>query len=77
MPAECERCGRPAPASGSGDLVPWEARVLQDGSVAVICPDCLAGVNSAAIDEGRMWSELEQLAPEDLVPRPPGPSAAT
>ena len=66
MPAECERCGRPAPASGSGDLVPWEARVLQDGSVAVICPDCLAGVNSAAIDEGRMWSELEQLPPEDL-----------
>lgn len=66
MPAECERCGRPAPAFGSPDRVPWEARVLKDGSVAVICPECLARVDSAAIDEGRMWSELEQLPPEDL-----------
>ncbi len=65
MRAECERCGRPAPAGGSQEHVTWEARVCKDGSVAVICPECLARVDAAAIDEGRMWSELEQLPPED------------
>lgn len=67
--ATCERCGRTAPTAGAEGHVPWEATVREDRSITVICPECLAKVDSAAIDEGRIWSEFERLPPEDLGAR--------
>ena len=41
---QCARCGRPAPAKGSGAFLAWEE--LVDGRV--ICPACVASQEQQA-----------------------------
>jgi len=66
MTEVCEKCGREPPSVDSSDYTPWEADVHEDGSVGVICPACLARMVEEAIDEGEIWTEIEQLPPQDL-----------
>ncbi len=66
MTEVCDRCGREAPPEDARGDTGWEATAREDGTVELVCPECLARMEEDAIDEGRLWSEIERMPPEDL-----------
>ena len=58
----CARCGR-APTDAD-DHLDWEAIVLGDGTIALVCPSCVTQAECREIEEDWIAAEEEVGRPE-------------